>query len=958
MLRGRCACQCLTLGRPENEGVVEAGLSKSCLGPRVDLPAGVAELSSRGTIPYEDDKKKISLNCKAKSILCFALSKKEFNRISACKSAMEMWKKLRITYEGTDKVKETRIDILMGDMVGKILRSLPASWTPKVTAIEEANDLKIMSLEKLIGSLMAHEINMERLGESFRKKKNSNALKAEEDTSEEDSYSQESMNNIEDEEAMLSRRLQRILAKKRSIGLEEDSSRREKTSKECPKLKKIEFRKKDSSRKPKRFKKNAMAVAWDNSSDFDSESSSSNEEEEEANLAFMANLEDKKPSPFKSMAAYGASGNVGGYGAAFLTVEQQESYTFVKIKICGNKEVDVADLQKNGLGSIIVAMERMKWSKMATLSEVIYPDLVKAFYVCLKTEEDGSLTSTVKGTQIKITYELLETLFGVCTTGHSGVHTVDIQAKALGIVGPEFKLKDEKIDINQLNAFNRILYFIVCQILVPRSSTYSTYTKADSDMMFWAIQNQSINMAEVMIERMKFASTQVWDKKSKLNVSLPYAYLLTKVFQHFGINLSGAVSEKMGQAIRSRNLKKSGFSLVGGIWSKTSVAEGETIISEAQEVQEEVGEATVVAEVPARPGVQEQQQEAIRSEITVEQVVAAAEMEPEILVDPVAEVVASGLSTDVVMEDAPIQREQEEEDIPVDTHMEDASIQGEQSVEKEAQIQGEHTANAPVDDQFREGIVDSALTKEMGLVRNAVRWVRSELISIKESIAALGDLVRAQSSNTPSAPSPTEPVRSSGPSEARQQDARPSGPISEEPVGPSGPQVVEEATTVVQDHAEAVKSGPSGPIEDVSGPTGPVVFEGEIPRVEEPVVAPKAPDPSPLATPAPPSPPSSSTAPPAPIPFKQPMSRSISSPTPFPSESSSSPAISTSIPPLLLSLKTLQPHHQLEPHLPLVLLLLDHPSYLLLPINPFFILLLFPPLLPLYLKVHNLKVPF
>ncbi|MQM14494.1 hypothetical protein Taro_047425 [Colocasia esculenta] len=111
----------------------------------------------------EDDRKKISLNYKAKSILCCTLSKNEFNRVSVCKSAMEMWEKLRITYEGTDKVKETRIDILvtqyvrfqmqsgetitqmfsrftditnglaglgksyeMGDMVRKILRSLPS----------------------------------------------------------------------------------------------------------------------------------------------------------------------------------------------------------------------------------------------------------------------------------------------------------------------------------------------------------------------------------------------------------------------------------------------------------------------------------------------------------------------------------------------------------------------------------------------------------------------------------------------------------------------------------------------------------------------------------------------------------------------------------------------------------------------------------------------------------------
>ncbi|MQL87685.1 hypothetical protein Taro_020231 [Colocasia esculenta] len=61
----------------------------------------------------EDDRKKISLNYKAKSILCHALRKKEFNRVSACKSVMEMWEELRITYEGTDKVKETIIDILV-----------------------------------------------------------------------------------------------------------------------------------------------------------------------------------------------------------------------------------------------------------------------------------------------------------------------------------------------------------------------------------------------------------------------------------------------------------------------------------------------------------------------------------------------------------------------------------------------------------------------------------------------------------------------------------------------------------------------------------------------------------------------------------------------------------------------------------------------------------------------------
>ncbi|MQL79697.1 hypothetical protein Taro_012144 [Colocasia esculenta] len=319
----------------------------------------------------DDDRKKISLNCKAKSILCCALSKKEFNRVSTCKSAMEMWEKLKITYEGTDKVKETRIDILvtqyerfqmepgetisqmfssftdiinglvglgktypMGDMVRKILRSLPSSWTPKVTAIEEANDLKTMSLEKLIGSLMAHEINMERLGESSSRKKHTNALKAAEDSPEEQSEDKASSEDSEKEEA-LSRRLKRILAKKKKYQSGRryfkknkeykkqegrDSKKTEPICYECNKpghlrpdclrLKKTGQPEK-SKKLHKKFKRKAMAAAWDNSSDSDSELSSSSEEEDKANLAFMANTEEKETSSVNNSSVnYNATNNV------------------------------------------------------------------------------------------------------------------------------------------------------------------------------------------------------------------------------------------------------------------------------------------------------------------------------------------------------------------------------------------------------------------------------------------------------------------------------------------------------------------------------------------------------------------------------------------------------------------------------------------------------------------------
>ncbi|MQL88820.1 hypothetical protein Taro_021391 [Colocasia esculenta] len=270
----------------------------------------------------EDDKKKISLNCKGKSILCCALSKKEFNRISACKSAMEMWEKLMITYEGTDKVKETRIDI----MVTKYERFQMESGESITQMYNRFTDIT----NGLAGLGMMYE-----MGDM-----------AEEDASEEVSDGDESLRSSKDEEALLSRRLQRILAKKKYQSGRRYFKRNKEYKKpegkdskkaepicyeckkprhikaECRKLKKIEFRKKDSSKKFRRYKKKAMAAAWDNSSDSDSESSSSGEEEEKANLAFMANIDEKNLFPLKTMAASGISGTVGGYGAAFLTAEQ------------------------------------------------------------------------------------------------------------------------------------------------------------------------------------------------------------------------------------------------------------------------------------------------------------------------------------------------------------------------------------------------------------------------------------------------------------------------------------------------------------------------------------------------------------------------------------------------------------------------------------------------------------
>ena len=51
-------------------------------------------------------------NAKAMNMLFCALDKNEFNRVSVCKSAYEIWCTFKVTHEGTNKVKQSKISML------------------------------------------------------------------------------------------------------------------------------------------------------------------------------------------------------------------------------------------------------------------------------------------------------------------------------------------------------------------------------------------------------------------------------------------------------------------------------------------------------------------------------------------------------------------------------------------------------------------------------------------------------------------------------------------------------------------------------------------------------------------------------------------------------------------------------------------------------------------------------
>ena len=136
-------------------------------------------------------------NSKALNAIFCGVFLDEFHRISHITIAKEACEILETTYEGTKKVKDTKLQMLttqfkelkmsedelfdsfysklnevvvskfnLGEktedskIVRKILRSLPESFCAKVTTIEESKDLDDIKVQELIGSLQTYELSL------------------------------------------------------------------------------------------------------------------------------------------------------------------------------------------------------------------------------------------------------------------------------------------------------------------------------------------------------------------------------------------------------------------------------------------------------------------------------------------------------------------------------------------------------------------------------------------------------------------------------------------------------------------------------------------------------------------------------------------------------------------------------------------------------------------------------
>ncbi|GAV72594.1 zf-CCHC domain-containing protein/UBN2 domain-containing protein, partial [Cephalotus follicularis] len=191
------------------------------------------------------------------------------------------------------------------ELVRKILRCLPRSWTPKVTAIEEAKDLSTHPLEQLLGSLMTHETTMKNHEHVEVKKKKSIALKASKEESDSDEDGDVALITSQFKKFLKSQKGKKVL--KKFPHNVESSKKEEPTCYECKKPGHFKnecknLKKKEKFIKEHSKKKKAMVATWDDSDLSSSEESGS--DEEVVNFALMAMEEDTSEDESKNEVNY------------------------------------------------------------------------------------------------------------------------------------------------------------------------------------------------------------------------------------------------------------------------------------------------------------------------------------------------------------------------------------------------------------------------------------------------------------------------------------------------------------------------------------------------------------------------------------------------------------------------------------------------------------------------------
>ncbi|KAI5668026.1 hypothetical protein M9H77_17879 [Catharanthus roseus] len=178
---------------------------------------------------------------------------------------------------------------------------------------------------------------------------------------------------------------------------------------------------------------------------------------------------------------------------------------------------------------ILTLFHEIGWGSLLIVNEPFYPIMLYEFYANLQRGRNQfggiAITSSVNGKNIVADDKLLNSIL---ETPRDGTEKRFEEIFTKGIV----LKRSENRTVTKLNAYGRILHHIISNLVIPNVGHKSSITNIHSFVMLAMHKHRKMNFGYIVIEHM--LATQ-----SSSTKCLPYGCFITKIFQHFEINLVG-----------------------------------------------------------------------------------------------------------------------------------------------------------------------------------------------------------------------------------------------------------------------------------------------------------------------------------------------------------------------------------------------------------------------------------
>nr|CAN62461.1 hypothetical protein VITISV_035912 [Vitis vinifera] len=224
--------------------------------------------------------------------------------------------------------------------------------------------------------------------------------------------------------------------------------------------------------------------------------------------------------------------------ALFSSNEDYQCYKqkFAQRKVVPGRSVNFSQLQHFGFEGLF---GRMGWLPIVTISEPVFPTLVRAFYSRATYGLGGPVLSTVRGVEIRLSPESICRILDIPSVGLrvyeakawptvSGFEPREVVQRLCGLADPQGMGKPSA---HSLTVTSRVLHHMICSILLPHGGHRDEVSYLEAFIIDSILTGRRIHVGYLMMMHMIScveSSTRV----------LPYDRFLTRAFKDVGVDLS------------------------------------------------------------------------------------------------------------------------------------------------------------------------------------------------------------------------------------------------------------------------------------------------------------------------------------------------------------------------------------------------------------------------------------